>query len=234
MPRYQVKDEECIFSRAGYQGVYVLRCDIGRCKKKLGREGPTIFTSHPFKDRLALDHFEGEVHQINYESDIFRRFAIRGMPLPHLLIDVINLAPSLTAKQSWTQLLNVSSRLASIGYSPNTPLSKCRMTESSTDFSALGNLEKKDADDSGVGNRNGDDETLRPTNTQQSSDKGKKPERPYNLYVPSRASAEPSTSASAAHANETFEASFYRAGPNMWDDDGGSPVLGHGHQGDAE
>ncbi|GAW21550.1 hypothetical protein ANO14919_110730 [Xylariales sp. No.14919] len=57
-------------------------------------------------------------------------------------------------------------------------------------------------------------------------DKGKKPERPYNLHSPRVPAAEASTSASASNINETFKESFYRAGSlysvpgsNPFDDD---------------
>ncbi|KAI1186477.1 hypothetical protein F5B17DRAFT_431485 [Nemania serpens] len=146
---YKVEDEECIFSRSGYQGVYVLRCDIGRCKMKFGRNGPTIFTSHPFRDRLALDHFDGEVHHINSESEIFWRFAIRGMLFP---------------RPNHNQHRAIAKGQAVM------------------DADTERNLEKKDP---GVGVANSDDVSLRPTNPQKSSNKGKgkEPERPYNLYV---------------------------------------------------
>lgn len=73
-----VKEGECIFSSDDYFGVYILRCNLVKCKKRLKQDGPIIFTSHPFRDGLALEHFAGEGHNIDSEADIFHKFAIRG------------------------------------------------------------------------------------------------------------------------------------------------------------
>ncbi|KAI0470292.1 hypothetical protein F4859DRAFT_486320 [Xylaria cf. heliscus] len=73
-----VKEGECIFSHDGYSGVYILRCSLVKCKKRLKQDGPITFTSHPFRDGLAFEHFDGEGHSIESEEEIFRRFAIRG------------------------------------------------------------------------------------------------------------------------------------------------------------
>ncbi|KAI1736861.1 hypothetical protein F4680DRAFT_430362 [Xylaria scruposa] len=72
-----VKEGECVFSFDNYFGVYVLRCSLVKCKKKLKQDGPIIFTSHPFRDGLAFNHFDGDSHNIESEEEIFRRFAIR-------------------------------------------------------------------------------------------------------------------------------------------------------------
>ncbi|KAI1422868.1 hypothetical protein F5Y12DRAFT_574628 [Xylaria sp. FL1777] len=73
----EVEAQECIFSFSGRLGFYVLRCNQLKCRKGLGQDEGTIFTSHPFKDGLALDHFAKEWHDINSEEEIFRKFAIR-------------------------------------------------------------------------------------------------------------------------------------------------------------
>ncbi|KAI0516789.1 hypothetical protein F5B22DRAFT_606504 [Xylaria bambusicola] len=74
---HEVKPRECIFSYGDYAGFYVLRCNQAKCKKGLGKEEGTIFTSHPFSDGLALEHFAKEWHGLSTEADIFSKFAIR-------------------------------------------------------------------------------------------------------------------------------------------------------------
>ncbi|KAH8163515.1 hypothetical protein CIB48_g4712 [Xylaria polymorpha] len=152
-----VKEGECIFSSDDYFGVYILRCNLVKCKKRLKQDGPIIFTSHPFRDGLALEHFAGEGHNIDSEADIFHKFAIRV-----------------------------------------------------TDASTERNTEKRhdsvfDSSCSEV------DLSSPPASPKKSRDKGKKPERPYNLYSPRRPEA--SIAESASQGNETFRDSFYRAGP---------------------
>ncbi|KAI0424166.1 hypothetical protein F5Y09DRAFT_325200 [Xylaria sp. FL1042] len=73
----EVEEKECIFSYGGHTGFYVLRCNLLKCRKGLGQDEGTVFTSHPFKDGLALNHFAEEWHMIVSEPEIFRKFAIR-------------------------------------------------------------------------------------------------------------------------------------------------------------
>ncbi|TGJ78257.1 hypothetical protein E0Z10_g10508 [Xylaria hypoxylon] len=165
----EVEKEECIFSHSGYLGFYVLRCNLLKCRKELGQDEGTIFKSHPFNDRLALEHFGEGCHDIDSEPGIFRKFAIRII-----------------------------------------------------DAESERNVDKKDSQMSD-GNLSGEDLTPKPTGTQASKDKGKKPERPYNLYSPRTPAAEASTSASASNINETFKESFYRVG-DPTDDNSELPV----------
>ncbi|RYC54418.1 hypothetical protein CHU98_g11793 [Xylaria longipes] len=74
----EVKAGECVFSYDNYFGVYVLRCNLVKCKKRLKQDGPIIFNSHPFREGLAFDHFDGEGHNLDSEEEIFRKFASRG------------------------------------------------------------------------------------------------------------------------------------------------------------
>ncbi|KAJ2989116.1 hypothetical protein NUW58_g3634 [Xylaria curta] len=152
--------EECIFSFGDYPGVYVLRCKLTKCKKRLGRDGPIIFTSHPFKgDGLALAHFEGEGHNIQDEEEIFRKYAIRV----------------------------------------NDGSAECNTTKRGD--SVFGSSSSEE------------DIPPRLTSPKKPRDKGKKPERPYDLNIPRTALAETSASASGPNTNESFKDSFYRAGP---------------------
>ncbi|KAI0972743.1 hypothetical protein F4678DRAFT_50672 [Xylaria arbuscula] len=73
----EVEEQECVFSYSGHTGFYVLRCNQLRCRKGLGQDEGTVFTSHPFRDGTALGHFAKEWHEIKSEAEIFRRFAIR-------------------------------------------------------------------------------------------------------------------------------------------------------------
>ncbi|KAI1352974.1 hypothetical protein F5Y01DRAFT_278323 [Xylaria sp. FL0043] len=73
----EVEEQECIFSYPGHTGFYVLRCNLLKCRKGLGQDEGTVFTSHPFKDGLALEHFAEEWHMMDSEAEIFRKFAIR-------------------------------------------------------------------------------------------------------------------------------------------------------------
>ncbi|TRX97575.1 hypothetical protein FHL15_001330 [Xylaria flabelliformis] len=151
----EVKEGECVFSFDNYYGVYVLRCSLVKCKKRLKQDGPIIFTSHPFRDGLAFDHFDGDGHNIESEEEIFRRFAIRGTSTER------------NTEKKGDSVFDSSSSEADL---PSQPLS--------------------------------------PT---KSRDKGKKPERSYNLHSPRKPEA--STSESASRVTETFKESFYRAGP---------------------
>lgn len=74
----EVEQQECIFSYSEYPGFYVLRCNLVKCKKALDQDEGTIFKSHPFRNGLAEEHFTEEWHDIKSETEIFRRFAIRG------------------------------------------------------------------------------------------------------------------------------------------------------------
>ncbi|KAI0409678.1 hypothetical protein F4802DRAFT_593315 [Xylaria palmicola] len=152
---------ECVFSYGGYPEVYVLRCSQLKCKRRLKRDGPTIFTSHPFRDGLALGHFDGKGHNMDSEAEIFRKFAIQ-------VID--------------TDIERNTEKKAATHTPPESDLS---------------------GPEDG-----GEDVTLRPTST-----KGKKPERPYDLYQPYTRTVEASTSTPASSKKETFRDSFYRAGP---------------------
>ncbi|KAI0459250.1 hypothetical protein F5B21DRAFT_525991 [Xylaria acuta] len=152
-----VKQGECIFSSDGYSGVYILRCNLVKCKKRLKQDGPIIFTSHPFRNGLALDHFNGDGHSIDSEAEIFRKFAVRI-----------------------------------------------------TDTSAERNTEKDH--DSVFDSSCSEVDLASPSaSPKKSRDKGKRPERPYNMYSSRRPEA--STSESASKSTETFRDSFYRAGP---------------------
>ncbi|KAI1747954.1 hypothetical protein F4782DRAFT_391614 [Xylaria castorea] len=152
-----VKAGECIFSFDNYFGVYVLRCTLVKCKKRLKQDGPIIFTSHPFRDGLASDHFDGEGHHsIKSEVEIFRKFA--------------------------TRVLGTSTE---------------RNTEKKGDSVFDSSCSELDL-------------VLPPVSPKKSRDKGKRPERPYNLYSPRKPEA--STSELASKAIEIFKDSFYRAG----------------------
>ncbi|KAI0200336.1 hypothetical protein F4808DRAFT_429471 [Astrocystis sublimbata] len=72
-----VKEDECIFRYENFTGLYILRCNNAKCKRTLKQDGPVIFTSHPFRNGLALDHFDGQPHNIDSEEVVFRRFAFR-------------------------------------------------------------------------------------------------------------------------------------------------------------
>ncbi|KAI0553652.1 hypothetical protein F4679DRAFT_430962 [Xylaria curta] len=152
-----VKEGECVFNFDNYFGVYVLRCSLVKCKKKLKQDGPIIFTSHPFRDGLAFNHFDGDSHNIESEEEIFRRFAIR----------VLGTSTERNTEKKGDSVFDSSSSEVDL---PSKPLSP-----------------------------------------KKSRDKGKKPERSYNLYSPRKPEA--STSESASRAAETFRESFYRAGP---------------------
>ncbi|KAI1304498.1 hypothetical protein F5Y03DRAFT_357525 [Xylaria venustula] len=73
----EVEEQECVFSYSGHAGFYVLRCNQLKCRKGLDQDEGTVFTSHPFRDGVALEHFAEEWHEIKSEAEIFRRFAIR-------------------------------------------------------------------------------------------------------------------------------------------------------------
>ncbi|KAJ3557353.1 hypothetical protein NPX13_g9944 [Xylaria arbuscula] len=73
----EIGEQECIFSYGDYAGFYVLRCNQVKCKKELSLSEATIFTSHPFWDALALQHFSEEWHGLTSEDEVFRKFAIR-------------------------------------------------------------------------------------------------------------------------------------------------------------
>jgi len=73
----EVGKDECIFKRSGYTGHHVLRCSRPECKKELNGS-LVVFTSHPFRNELALSHFSSEGHDIESEADIFHKFAVRG------------------------------------------------------------------------------------------------------------------------------------------------------------
>ncbi|KAI0447459.1 hypothetical protein F4803DRAFT_574659 [Xylaria telfairii] len=152
-----VKERECIFSFDDYFGVYILRCNFVRCKKRLKQDGPIIFRSHPFRGGLALEHFNGEGHNIDSEADVFHKFAIR----------ITDASTERNTERRHDSVFD----------------SSC----SEVDLSSL------------------------PASPKKSRDKGKKPERPYNLYSPRKPEA--SIAESASNANETFRDSFYRAGP---------------------
>ncbi|KAI0857848.1 hypothetical protein F4860DRAFT_487933 [Xylaria cubensis] len=152
-----VKEGECVFSFDNYFGVYVLRCSLVKCKKRLKQDGPIVFTSHPFRNGLAFDHFDGDSHNIESEEEIFRRFAIR----------VLGTSTERNIEKKGDSVFDSSS--------------------SEVDLPS---------------------QLLSPT---KSRDKGKKPERSYNLHSPCKPEA--STSESASRVTETFRESFYRAGP---------------------
>ncbi|KAI8632206.1 hypothetical protein F5Y19DRAFT_419934 [Xylariaceae sp. FL1651] len=71
----QVDKGECIYRYGDHPGYYNLRCNASRCKNRLGRDEPIYFTSHPFRNGLAMEHFGGEGHAIKTEKEIFRKYA---------------------------------------------------------------------------------------------------------------------------------------------------------------
>ncbi|KAI1118001.1 hypothetical protein F5Y14DRAFT_464073 [Nemania sp. NC0429] len=162
----QVNEEECIFSRPPFDGLYILRCNYPSCRKHLGRDGPTIFTSHPFRDGLAVDHFDGEVHQLESEAEIFKRFSRR-------VTDAVN---------------------------------ECNLDKQDSYDLGIDNGGGGGGSGSGSGSGNSLALALGPANHQKSSDKSKEPKRPYNLHMPSGASAEHSTLTSTLRAGETITA----------------------------
>ncbi|KAI0817239.1 hypothetical protein GGR55DRAFT_9064 [Xylaria sp. FL0064] len=181
----EVEEQECIFSYSGHTGFYVLRCNQLKCRKGLGQDEGTVFTSHPFKDRLALEHFAEEWHMIDSEAEIFRKFAIRVI-----------------------------------------------------DAESERNVDKRDNTQTSDVNISVEDTPPRPPPSPRSKAKGKKPERPYSLFVPRTPAVEASTSASASNIHETFKESFYRAGPLLStplnDEDADIPFLEKRRQPDVE
>ncbi|KAI1277491.1 hypothetical protein F5Y07DRAFT_407362 [Xylaria sp. FL0933] len=181
----EVEEQECIFSYPGHTGFYVLRCNLLKCRKGLGQDEGTVFTSHPFKDGLALKHFAEEWHMIESEPEIFRKFAIRVI-----------------------------------------------------DAESERNVDKRDDTQTSDANALVEDTSPRALPSPKSKAKGKKPERPYSLFVPRTSAAEASTSASASNINETFKESFYRAGPLLStplnDEDADIPFLEKRRQPDVE
>ncbi|KAI3323624.1 hypothetical protein HD806DRAFT_94392 [Xylariaceae sp. AK1471] len=159
----EVERGECIYRYGGYTGFYVLRCNASKCKKRLRRDSPTLFTSHPFKDGLASDHFS-EGHNVKSESEIFRKFAIRV-----------------------------------------------------TDAMSECNVEKKNNQIS-HGSPTGQNIASPPTSPWTSRDKGKQPERVFNLNPTRIEAAEASTSASGANIQESFRESA-RGSATLSDDD---------------
>ncbi|ORY58736.1 uncharacterized protein BCR38DRAFT_489093 [Pseudomassariella vexata] len=65
---------ECIFRYKDSSELYVLRCNLTKCKEK-GR--PLFFQADPFKYNRALNHFGGEVHNIKDPDEIWIRYARR-------------------------------------------------------------------------------------------------------------------------------------------------------------
>ncbi|KAI0103165.1 hypothetical protein GGR51DRAFT_256960 [Nemania sp. FL0031] len=170
--RHDLADEEYIFSYDGYPGDYVLRCNQVQCKKHFYQDGPTIFTSDPFKDRRGLEHFGGTPHNMHSETAIFRKFALRVLT---------------------------------------------RKTE--------GNSKKKDDPSPDGSLLLGDDPTPQPTSPNKSKDKGKQPERPYDLYRPAATMEEASTSVLALDIARTAMVHGAVSMSDDSDDSGDLPPL---------
>ncbi|KAI1817756.1 hypothetical protein GGS20DRAFT_582256 [Poronia punctata] len=74
---WAVRDDECIFRYKDCEGFFVLRCNFRKCKKDVRIDAPIVFTSYPFADGLASEHFKWAGHKVSLEeSAIFDKFAI--------------------------------------------------------------------------------------------------------------------------------------------------------------
>ncbi|KXJ85656.1 hypothetical protein Micbo1qcDRAFT_221822 [Microdochium bolleyi] len=87
-----VHDDECIHRFGQHEGLYVLRCSLATCKKRLADiEGASrqtnssralgkmtvYFTASPLDRDRALNHFKGRGHNVRNIRDIYSRYAIR-------------------------------------------------------------------------------------------------------------------------------------------------------------
>lgn len=89
----EVNADECVHHFGQHRGLYVLRCDVNACKRKLVKEGGcarkwthhrnigqtvVYFTANPLDAHRAVDHFRGKGHGVRVLKDIYDKFAVRG------------------------------------------------------------------------------------------------------------------------------------------------------------
>lgn len=67
------KKDEYIFTQKGYEGRYVYRCNLSKCKERLGKN-----TIHFTNSKKAWTHFVGEGHSISNKDKVFQRWAHLG------------------------------------------------------------------------------------------------------------------------------------------------------------